>query len=268
MRKHLFVCLSLLASTGCGGSTESPEPLPEETARSRAPLVGQLEVVAGDSTCAPGTYLMPVSVARANLKPVCYRLAPGDFVRLGGGGAMGGTAYNCAIYDVTDSKRLGSLCMPPPVPWFEQKGDGSCPQGSELMSPQEARNGGLDLCNSIGRWDHVRLSGGGSITGKGYSTYCTIQDQDPAVMGWSLCKPTQLAFERKAGDWPCAPWQGLVSPNDARQRLGEICPLLGTSDIARLSGGGSVQRDRYGNTCVVSDWDTRDASRSVCQSMY
>jgi hypothetical protein len=211
---------------------------------------------------------MPVAVARANLKAVCDQLVPNDLVRLEGGGAMKVTYSGCDIYDLTDSKRLGSLCMSPPESFYPVKGDGTCSSGYTLMSPQEARDGGLSLCDALGRWDTYRLSGGGSLTGRGYATYCNIQDQNPQPTGYSLCKPTRPTFSREDGDWPCAPWQGLVSPDDARRRLSEICPMVGKYESWRLSGGGSVTGVGYGNTCTVNDWDTRTLGRSLCQSLF
>ncbi|WP_163999674.1 hypothetical protein [Pyxidicoccus caerfyrddinensis] len=56
---------------------------------------------------------MPVQVARANQKSLCYRLAPGDFVRLSDGGSVRGVNHgqSCTVSEWDTSPATRSLCQ-------------------------------------------------------------------------------------------------------------------------------------------------------------
>ncbi len=63
--------------------------------------------------------------------------------------------------------------------------DGTCSQGFDLITPNEARERTAELCDMLGTWYIVRLANGGSMGGSGYG--CTVFDNDTRGMGASLC---------------------------------------------------------------------------------
>jgi hypothetical protein len=111
----------------------------------------------------------------------------------------------------------------------------------------------------MGTWDIARLAGDASMDGPGYG--CTIHDLDLRDLGHALCKQPRTFVEGQS-DGSCPTGTMLVSPLVARSRVDEICSQLGTSDIARLAGGGSMDGSRYG--CKIRDLDLRDLGHAVC----
>jgi len=66
------------------------------------------------------------------------------------------------------------------------KGDGQCPSGYVIATPDEARNNQRQACRVLGTWYIVRLAGGGSMDGRGYN--CNIRNKDHRGLGATLCK--------------------------------------------------------------------------------
>ncbi|MFP2933640.1 hypothetical protein ACLESO_52580 [Pyxidicoccus sp. 3LG] len=154
--------------------------------------------------------------------------------------------------------------MPKPLPpYFKSQGDGVCPANAALMSPETAVAKRTELCAYLGKWDIVRLTGGGSMVGSGAG--CIIRQQDTLPMGWSLCEPTSAPFSIVAGDGPCTPGTAELSPQKARARQGEICATLGRWDIQRLSGRGPMKGPRAG--CVVKDWEPNPVGATLCKTL-
>lgn len=264
MKESLLGCLVLFAVTGCGEGVDAAEGTVEETTRRHASLVTDIQSIRGDTVCPPNEYLMPAAEARAHQQTLCAQLGTWDIVRLAGGGSMGGAGYACTVEDL-DFRPLGaSLCMPRPLPaYFKSQGDYVCPANSALMSPETAVAKRTELCAYLGRWDIVRLTGGGSMVGSGAG--CVIRTQDTQPMGWSLCEPTGFPFSVVAGDGPCTPGTALLSPQEARARQGEICATLGKWDIQRLSGRGTMKGPGAG--CVIKDWEPNPVGASLCKTL-
>lgn len=65
------------------------------------------------------------------------------------------------------------------------QGDGQCPSGYTLATPQQARSNQTSACGVLGRWYITRLAGGGSMDGLGYN--CKIRNSDTRKLGHSLC---------------------------------------------------------------------------------
>ncbi len=65
------------------------------------------------------------------------------------------------------------------------QGDGQCPSGYALATPQEARTDQTSACGVLGTWEIARLADGGSMDGSGYD--CKIRDSDTRELGHSLC---------------------------------------------------------------------------------
>lgn len=120
-----------------------------------------------------------------------------------------------------------------------------------------------ELCAFMGKWDIVRLAGGGSIVGSGYG--CVINLNDTRNIVWLMCESHAFPFSRVAGDGPCTPGQALVSPGEARARQSELCPLLTKWAIMRLSGGGTMRGPGYG--CAISDWAPAPVGESLCKTL-
>jgi hypothetical protein len=62
-----------------------------------------------------------------------------------------------------------------------------CPSGQTLVTVAEAVANREAVCAKLGRWDIVRLAGGGSMDGPGY--HCGTRDVDDRSLGGVLCKP-------------------------------------------------------------------------------
>jgi hypothetical protein len=263
MKKPLLGCLALLVMTGCGEGTQASEGT-EELARSQGSLVGDIHSIRGDTVCPPNEYLMPVAEARAHQEALCAQLGSFDLIRLAGGGTLAGPAYGCTVQDLDFRTPGASLCMPRPLPpYFKSQGDNVCPANAALMSPETAVAKRTELCAYLGRWDIVRLSGGGSMVGSGAG--CVIRTQDTQPMGWSLCEPTGFPFSGVAGEGPCAPGTAELSPQEARARQGEICATLGKWDIQRLSGRGTMKGPGAG--CVIKDWEPNPVGATLCKAL-
>ncbi len=84
-----------------------------------------------------------------------------------------------------------------------------------------------------------------------------------AALGNTVC--VQLDFVRPVGDKPCPAGSALISPQEARARQAELCGKLGTWDIARLDGGGSMDGPGYG--CAIRDSDTRTLGNALCGAL-
>ncbi|WP_164001899.1 hypothetical protein [Pyxidicoccus caerfyrddinensis] len=263
MKKTLMGWLVMFAVAGCGEDVTAPEDTADETARSHDSLVTDIQSIRGDTVCPLNEYLMPVAEARAHQEQLCAQLGTWDIVRLADGGSMAGPGYGCTVEDL-DFRAMGtSLCTPRPLPvYFKSQGDYVCPANSTLMSPETAVSKRTELCAYLGKWDIVRLSGGGSMVGSGAG--CVIRVQDTQPMGWSLCEPTGFPFSRVSGDGPCTPGTAELSPQEARARQSEICATLGKWDIQRLSGRGTMKGPGAG--CVIKDWEPNPVGATLCKT--
>ena len=83
------------------------------------------------------------------------------------------------------------------------------------------------------------------------------------LLGHSLC--ASYDFDYVYGDSPCPGGFSLITPDEARERNAELCQQLGTWDIARLAGGGSMDGPGYG--CTVRDYDDRGLGHSLCTAI-
>ncbi|MEM7160195.1 MAG: Kazal-type serine protease inhibitor [Myxococcota bacterium] len=94
--------------------------------------------------------------------------------------AADGSCVEPTIYDAAADFELG-------VPHQDQlfPGDGTCSGDFSLVTPDEARARNGELCSLLGTWYIVRLADGGSMGGPGYG--CVVIDDDPRVLGQSLC---------------------------------------------------------------------------------
>lgn len=141
-------------------------------------------------------------------------------------------------------------------------GDTACPSGYTLASPEEARENQSTVCAMLGTWDIVRLANGGSMDGPGYG--CSVRTMDSRGMGESLCKQVQQ-FTEVTGDGVCPAGLTVVSPLVARASQSDICSQLGTWDIVRLAGGGSMDGPGYG--CDIRDIDERPVGETLCAQL-
>ena len=141
----------------------------------------------------------------------------------------------------------------------EVVGDTTCPTDYSLATPAEARANQSAICSKLGTWDIARLDGGGSMDGPGYG--CTIRDVDTRGLGHAVCKkPVQ--FTRGIGDNVCPSGYTVANSMVARANQSALCAQLGTWDIARLAGGGSM--DGPGSGCTIRDVDTRGLGHTAC----
>jgi opacity protein-like surface antigen len=216
----------------------------------------------GDGQCPSGYVLATVADVKANEKQACAALGEWYIARLAGGGSMDGPGYNCKIRDHDDRKLGDSLCLR--LEFKASKGDGQCPAGFTLATPQEARANQQQACAALGEWYIARLAGGGSMDGPGYN--CKIRDLDTRGVGDSLCRagsPAPIEFKASKGDGQCSDGLTLATPQEARANEKQACAALGEWYIARLAGGGSM--DGPGYNCKIRDKDDRKLGDSLCK---
>jgi hypothetical protein len=134
-----------------------------------------------------------------------------------------------------------------------------CSEGFTLVDPNDARAKNQELCALLGKWDIVRLEGGGSMSGQGYG--CAVFDLDPRGLGGSLCVELDAYVEE--GDSTCPGGYTLVTTAAARDNQDYVCSMLGKWWICRLANGGSISGPGY--ECTVFEEDTRHLGASVCR---
>ncbi len=225
-------------------------------------LALDFKAVKGDGQCPSGYVLATPNDARANQQQACAALGEWYIARLAGGGSMDGPGYKCKIRD-KDERGVGdSLCLR--LEFKASKGDGQCPAGFTLATPQEARANQQQACAALGEWYIARLAGGGSMDGPGYN--CKIRDKDDRGVGDSLCRagnPAPIQFVASKGDGQCPAGFTLATPQEARANQQQACAALGEWYIARLAGGGSM--DGPGYNCKIRDKDERGVGDSLCK---
>ncbi len=259
---HLFFYVSLmLSSAACIGSPN--ESLPDDSDGEisvASQALGVSTVVVGDTTCPTNYSLATKDEAQANQGAICGQLGTWDIARLSGGGSMDGGGYGCGVRSL-DTRGLGNSVCKKPVAFLDGVGDGVCPSGYTKANSMVARANSSAICSTLGTWDVARLAGGGSMDGPGYG--CGIRDSDARNLGNTVC--VQLSFVKKYGDASCPAGSALISPQEARARQSELCSKLGTWDIARLDGGGSMDGAGYG--CGIRDFDNRSLGNSICGAL-
>lgn len=143
-------------------------------------------------------------------------------------------------------------------------GDIPCPSGYVIATPDDASAYLGPACMKLFAWDIARLTGSGAMRGYGYN--CTVSSYESNPLGHTLCKsPATNTFLKVTGDSPCGPGRTLLTAQEANDRKSEVCARLGTWDIARLEGGGSMKGPGYG--CTISTWDTQALGHALCKSL-
>jgi len=95
---------------------------------------------------------------------------------------------------------------------------------------------------------------------------CGAPQESEEVSVGELAETTSaLAGEvvRVTGDMPCPSGYVPASAQEARANVNAICGQLGTWDIVRLAGGGSIDGPGYG--CGIRDNDSRGLGHSLCK---
>jgi hypothetical protein len=67
------------------------------------------------------------------------------------------------------------------------------------------------------------------------------------------------------GDTSCPAGYSLATTDEALANTAATCAKLGTWDIARLDGGGSMDGPGYG--CVIRDADSRTLGHALCGAL-
>ncbi len=258
VRAALAISTVFTAASCVGSADESQNDLGlDDEVSEESQALGVTSRLVGDSACPSGYSLATSAEAQANKTAICSKLGTWDITRLAGGGSMDGPGYGCGIRNV-DTRGLGHSVCKKAVQFERGVGDNVCPSGFTTANPMVARANSAAMCAKLGTWDIARLAGGGSMDGPGYG--CTIRDSDTRGLGHTAC--AQLDFMRAVGDKPCPAGSALISPQEARARQAELCSKLGTWDIARLDGGGSMDGSGYG--CTIRDSDTRGLGHALC----
>lgn len=116
-------------------------------------------------------------------------------------------------------------------------GDGECPSGYSLATPQEARAEQQNACKVLDTWYIARLAGGGSMDGPGYN--CKIRDRDDRNLGHSLCKkgvkPQCFWMENYSGNFKWVPASTVYHKELTKQECFELDSCDG--GLGRSAGG-------------------------------
>jgi len=122
-------------------------------------------------------------------------------------------------------------------PFKAVTGDGECPSGYGLATPQEARADQQNACQVLGTWYIARLAGGGSMDGPGYK--CKIRDKDDRNLGHSLCKkeakPQCFWMENYSGNFKWVPAETIYHRMLTKQECFELDSCDG--GLGKSSGG-------------------------------
>jgi hypothetical protein len=138
-------------------------------------------------------------------------------------------------------------------------GDTACPSGYSLAAPDEVLANRAEACSTLDTWDIARLSDGASISGSGYG--CKVRRRDTRDLGHAVCKRA-MKFTRGTGDGVCPSGYTVASSTAVRANASLICNHLGTWDVGRLSGGGSMDGSGYG--CRIRERDARSLDHTIC----
>jgi len=167
-----------------GADACDPSGLPDVAVP--ATFAPTVSVVVGE-TCPAGTALATLEEAEALAAQGCGVLGWWFIARLALGGSISGPGYHCGTF-ADDDRTLGhAVCVRADFTLFA--GDGTCPAGYAEVDPVSAAANLSALRTLLGRWDIVRLAGGGGGSMDGYGYGSTIRDTDNRTLGATLCRP-------------------------------------------------------------------------------
>ena len=111
-------------------------------------------------------------------------------------------------------------------------------------------------------WTILRLRGGGSAFGNGYTYDCRVVSDDVATDGQSLCGRTTLGnLSVVAGD-NCPTGLDIASTAEVTSQLSTFCELLNNDMTARIDFHASITK-RNGQ-CTINTWNDHRLSQTLC----
>lgn len=139
-------------------------------------------------------------------------------------------------------------------------GDGTCPSGTVMVTPDVAYTYKSQVCPVIGNNASARIAGGGAMSGA--SGGCTVRLKDAMAQAVTLCD--KIAFQVANGDNTCPTGTRLATVQEAALFNSQACSALGGNQwyIARLAGGGSIGGSGY--NCAVNGSEPKALGNSLC----
>ena len=111
-------------------------------------------------------------------------------------------------------------------------------------------------------WTILRLRGGGSAFGNGYTYDCRVVSDDVATDGQSLCGSTTLGnLSAVAGDG-CPTGLDIASTAEVTNQLSTFCELLEDGTTARIDFRASVTKTN--GQCTISAWKDHALGHTLC----
>lgn len=139
-------------------------------------------------------------------------------------------------------------------------GDGTCPSGTTMVTPDVAFNYQSLACAAIGSNASARIAGGGSMSNAAGGCKVKLKNADPQPV--TLCD--SISFQVVNGDNTCPAGTRLATVAEAALFNSQACAALGSDQwyIARLAGGGSIGGSGY--NCAISGDNPKPLGHSLC----
>lgn len=139
-------------------------------------------------------------------------------------------------------------------------GDGTCPSGTVMVTPDVAYTYKSQVCPAIGNNASARIAGGGAMSSA--SGGCTVRLKDATAQPVTLCD--KIVFQVANGDNTCPAGTRLATVQEAALFNSQACGALSGNQwyIARLAGGGAIGGSGY--NCAVNPSESKALGNSLC----
>lgn len=139
-------------------------------------------------------------------------------------------------------------------------GDGTCPSGTVLVTPDVARTYKAQACQAIGSNVSARIGDSGAMSGA--ASGCSVKVPFPTAQTVTLCD--SISFQVASGDGTCPSGTRLATVQEAALFNSQACGALSGNQwyIARLAGGGSIGGSGY--NCAVNASEPKALGNSLC----
>ena len=157
----------------------------------------------------------------------------------------------------------GAIAQAGPLTFTTANGDGACPAGSTVVTPDVTHSYKAAACQAIGSAASARLADGGAM--RNAAAGCQVLGKDAAVQPVTLCE--SITFELTNGDNNCPANMRLASVKEAALFNRQACAVLQADQwyIARLADGGAINGAGYG--CTVTGEQPKPLGNSLCTSV-
>lgn len=139
-------------------------------------------------------------------------------------------------------------------------GDGVCPSGLTMVTPDVAYTYKSEACKAIGNNASARIANGDSMSN--YTSGCKVKHKDAAPQPATLCD--RMPFQVVNGDNTCPAGSRLATVQEAALFNSQACAALKGNQwyIARLADGGAIKGPGY--SCAVTADESKPLGNSLC----